>query len=86
MNSEHVRLAQLRAERSEIESRLKIMETDIDRLRETPIQGGTQVVTYKKIAREVIDLKHRLEMLIGENRDLVSTAKMTRTEVTPLIT
>lgn len=79
-------MAQLRAERSEIESRLKIMETDIDRLRETPIQGGTQVVTYKKIAREVIDLKHRLEMLIGENRDLVSTAKMTRTEVTPLIT
>lgn len=69
-------LAHLRAERSELQSRIQIMMKDSDRLQQTSLQRQSNATqgTYRTVAPEVYNLKTRLQQLVDENRSLVSRA------------
>ena len=69
-------LAHLKAERSELESRIKIIHKDTDRLLSAShSHHGNERVHFRTIAPEVYDLKRKLESLVSENKRLVNEAK-----------
>ena len=58
----------MRAERSELQSRISIMMKDTDRLLHTShSRSDKQQMTYTTLAPEVHSLKRRLEELVREN-------------------
>lgn len=69
-------LAELRAQRSELHSRISIMMKDTDRLVQTSYSKATvSSINYTTIAPQVWELRRKLEALLAENRTLVSRAK-----------
>lgn len=72
-------LAHLRAERSELESRIQIMTKDTDRLLQTSYSrqaNASGTATYRSVAPEVRQLRDRLRGLISENQQLVQQARV----------
>ena len=70
-------LAQKLAQRSEVESRLKIMERDSKRLIETSMNKADLTrLEVRKIAPVVWELRRKLERVLHENRNLVSQARV----------
>jgi len=70
-------LAELRAQRSELHSRISIMMKDTDRLIQTSYSKATvSSINYTTIAPEVWELRRKLEALLSENRTLVSRARV----------
>ncbi len=72
-------LADLRAQRSEIQSRITLLEKDSQRLYEqSQSKAATQHLSFTTISPEVWELRRRLESLLAQNRQLVSQARMMR--------